>query len=110
MDWVLIGLLGLNWIFSTTGDSISKLWATHPGPKWALVTIGFSVLAAFTWMLVVRRAGLAAGSAIMLLLTMISTVLIGLLVFREQITKEQGIGLALGFAAALFLLNIIRVP
>ena len=110
MDWQLIALLGLNFILATTGDSISKVWAIHPGPKWALVTIGFSILTAISWMLVVRRTGLTVGSAIMLLLTMLSTVLIGLLLFKEQITKGQAIGVALGFLAALFLLNIVRVP
>lgn len=110
MDWLLIALLGLNSVLSTAGDSISKIWATHPGPKWAFVTIGISALAAVSWMLVVRRVGLTAGSTIMLLLTMISTALIGLLVFKEEITRGQGAGIVLGFIAALFLLNIIRIP
>jgi drug/metabolite transporter (DMT)-like permease len=110
MDWELIGLLGLNFILSTTGDTISKVWATHPGPKWALVTIGLSVLTAISWMLVVRRTGLSVGSAIMLLLTMLSTVTIGFLIFGEQITRGQTIGIALGFLAALFLLGIVRIP
>ncbi len=110
MDWRLIGLLGLNFIFSTTGDSVSKIWAMHPHLKWAFITIGFSICAAISWMLVVRRAGLAVGSSIMLLLTMLSTVLIGLLLFKEQVTRGQSAGLVLGFLAALFLLNIIRIP
>lgn len=46
----------------------------------------------------------------MLLLTMLSTVLIGLLIFREHVTKGQAIGISLGFIAALFLLNLIRIP
>ncbi|HEY4513234.1 MAG TPA: hypothetical protein VJH06_01840 [Candidatus Paceibacterota bacterium] len=110
MDWILIGLLGLNFVLSTTADSISKLWAMHPGSKWSFITIGLSILTTISWMLVVRRAGLTAGSAIMLLLTMISTVLIGLFVFKEQLTRGQGVGVALGFIAALFLLNIVRIP
>lgn len=46
----------------------------------------------------------------MLLLTMISTVLIGLFVFKEHITHGQTAGVILGFIAALFLLNIVRIP
>jgi hypothetical protein len=46
----------------------------------------------------------------MLLLTMLSTVTIGFLIFDEQITRGQTIGIALGFLAALFLLGIIRIP
>ena len=110
MNWLLIGLLGLNFVLSTASDSISKVWATHPGAKWAIITVGLSALTAVSWMLVVRRTGLAVGSSIMLLLTMISTVLIGLLIFKEQLTRGQGIGVVLGFTAALFLLNIIRIP
>jgi hypothetical protein len=110
MDVILIALVGLNFVLSTASDSISKLWAIHPGSKWALITIGLGILTTISWMFVVRRAGLTAGSAIMLLLTMISTVLIGLFVFKEHITHGQTAGVVLGFIAALFLLNIIRVP
>ena len=110
MDWLLVGLLGLNFVLSTASDSISKLWATHPGPKWAIVTMGLAALTAFSWMLVVRRVGLTVGSAIMLLLTMVATALVGLLIFKEEITRGQGVGIVLGVVAALFLLNIIRIP
>ncbi len=110
MNWLLIGLLGLNFVLSTAGDSISKIWATHPGSKWALITIGLSALTAISWMLVVRRIGLTVGSTIMLLLTMIATALIGLLIFKEEITRGQGVGIILGFIAALFMLNVIRIP
>jgi drug/metabolite transporter (DMT)-like permease len=57
-----------------------------------------------------QKNGLTVGSATMLLLTMISTVLIGLLFFKEQITKGQEVGVALGVIAAVFLLNIIKIP
>ena len=110
MNWLLVGLLGLNFVFSTASDSMSKVWATHPGPKWAIIVVGLSALTSISWMLVVRRVGLTAGGSVMLLLTMISTALIGLLVFKEQITRGQGIGVILGIIAALFLLNVIRVP
>jgi len=106
---VLIGLLALNFILSTTGDSLSKVWATHPGSKWASIVIVLSILTTVSWMLVVRKIGLTVGSSVMLLLTMLSTVLIGLLVFKEQLTHGQALGIMLGFVAALFLLNIIRI-
>ena len=109
MDLALIGLLALNFVLSTASDGFSKIWATHLNLKSALVGIMLSILTSISWMLVVRRTGLTAGSAIMLLLTMISTVLIGLLIFKEHVTKGQGVGIALGFLAALFLLNIIKI-
>jgi hypothetical protein len=108
MDWALIGLLALNFLLSTTADGFSKVWATHLSLKHALVGISLSILTSISWVLVVRKVGLTAGGSIMLLLTMISTVLIGLLIFKEQITKGQGIGVALGFTAALFLLKLIK--
>ena len=110
MNLALLGFLALNFIFSTAGDSVSKLWAMHPGPKWALVTVGFSMLASFTWMLVIRQSSLAVGSSIMLLVKMLSTVLTGIFVFKEHITHGQEAGIILGFITALFLLNIIRIP
>lgn len=111
MNLPLFLLLGLNFIFSASGGSLSKLWATHPTSKlWALVVLGCSILAAVTWMLVVRRTGLAVGSSVMLLLTMVATALAGLLIYKEEITRGQGIGIVLGIIAALFLLNIVRVP
>ncbi|MBU6323589.1 MAG: hypothetical protein KGI41_03810 [Patescibacteria group bacterium] len=111
IPWLLIALLGLNFLFSATGDSLSKMWATYPSSRlWAVLVLGCSVLAAVTWMLVIRRTGLAVGSSIMLLLTMIATVLAGLFMYKEQITRGEGIGVVLGIVAALFLLNIIRLP
>jgi drug/metabolite transporter (DMT)-like permease len=104
-------LLGLNFIFSASGDTLSKLWATHPGSKlWSSIVLACAVLAAFTWVLVVRRTGLAIGSSIMLLLTMIATVLAGLFIFKEQVTIGEGFGVILGVIAALFLLKIVQIP
>ncbi len=61
-------------------------------------------------MLVIRQSGLAVGGTAMLLLTMLSTTLIGFLFFKEQVTSGQWVGIALGFLAILFLLNVIRIP
>jgi len=110
MDWTLLSLLLLNFVLSTAADSFSKVWATHLTWRYSLIGIVLSIFVAISWMLVVRKAGLTAGGTTMLLLSMISTVLIGLFVFEEQITKGQGVGIALGFMAVLFLLGIVRIP
>jgi drug/metabolite transporter (DMT)-like permease len=107
---LFIVLLGLNFILSTAGDTAAKLWAINPGQKWLLITIAINVFTTISFMLVIRQSGLAVGSTIMLLLTMVSTFLIGYLIFKEQITSGQWVGIALGFCAVLFLLNVIQIP
>jgi drug/metabolite transporter (DMT)-like permease len=108
-SWLLIGLLCLNLILATAGDTSAKLWAITPGHKWLWITLAISIFTTLTYMLVVRESGLAVGSTIMLLLTILSTCLIGFFVFQEQITGTQWIGIALGFVAIFFLLDIPRV-
>jgi len=110
INWLFLLFLGLNFILSTTGDTTAKLWAIHPGQKWLWVTLAINVFTSLSFMLVIRQSGLAVGSAIMLLLTMLSTLLIGYLIFKEHLTNGQWVGISLGFLAVLFLLNIIRIP
>ncbi len=109
INWLFFIFLGLNFILSTTGDTTAKLWAIHPGQKWLWITLAINVFTSITFMLVIRESGLAIGSAIMLLLTMLSTLLIGYLIFKEHIANGQWVGIALGFIAVLFLLKIFRL-
>lgn len=110
LNWLFILFLGLNFILSTAGDTSAKLWAIHPGQKWLWITLVINTFTGITFMLVVRQSGLAVGSAIMLLLTMLSTLLIGYLIFKEHVAAGQWVGIALGLVAVLFLLNIFKVP
>ncbi len=110
INWVLIIFLGLNFIFSTAGETTSKLWAIHSGQKWLWITLAINVLASLTFMRVIRESGLAVGTTVMLLLTILSTALIGFFAFKEEIAAGQWIGIALGFLAVLFLLNVVRLP
>ena len=108
INWLFFGFLALNFILSTTGDTTAKLWAIHPGQKWLWVTLAINIFTTLTFMLVIRQSGLAIGSAIMLLLTMLSTLLIGYLIFKEHIASGQWVGLVLAFVAVLFLLKILK--
>lgn len=108
-SWFFIGFLVLNFVLSTAGDTAAKLWAINPGQKWFWITVALSLVTSISFMLVVREGGLTVGSTIMLLLTMLSTALIGLLVFGERVDTSQWIGFVFGFIAVFFLLGIIRI-
>ena len=110
ITWLFIGFLVLNFVLSTAGDTSAKVWADNPGLKWFVITIILSAITSVSFMLVIRQSGLAVGSTIMLLLTMVSTFLIGFLVFKEHITLGQWTGVVLGFVAILFLTGLMRIP
>jgi len=59
-------------------------------------------------MLVVREGGLAVGSTIALLLTILSTVLIGFLIFKETVALGQWLGIGLGLIAIPLILGVIK--
>jgi drug/metabolite transporter (DMT)-like permease len=110
INWLFLGFLGLNFILSTAGDTAAKVWAINPGQKWLWITVLLSAITSISFMLVIRQSGLTVGSTIMLLLTMLSTSLIGgLLIFKEHVTMGQWVGLVLAFVAVLFLSNIIKI-
>ncbi len=110
INWLFIGFLALNFVLSTAGDTAAKVWAVNPGHKWLWITIALSAITSISFMLVIRQSGLAIGSTIMLLLTMVATFLIGFLVFKEHISTGQWVGIALGFIAILFLSKLIHIP
>jgi drug/metabolite transporter (DMT)-like permease len=110
ISWLLIGLIILNFILATAGDTSAKMWAVHPGQKWFLITILLSALTSLSFMLIIRQSGLAIGSTIMFLLTMVSAFLIGYLVFKEQVSNGQWVGILLALTAVAFLTGLARLP
>ncbi|HBZ73501.1 TPA: hypothetical protein DEO28_03255 [Candidatus Dependentiae bacterium] len=109
MNWTLIGLLAVNLIFSTLADTAAKMWAVHAGYKWFFVALSISVVTFITFALVVREGGLAIGSTIALLLTIITTVCVGFFVFKEAVTLGQWLGIGLGLLSILFILEIFKL-
>src|SRR5690349_13519454 len=97
INWLFLGFLGLNFVLSTTADTAAKVWAINPELKWLLITVTLSDITSITYMLVAREPGLAIGGAIMLLLTLSSTFVIGLLFFKEHVATGQWVGIVLGF-------------
>jgi len=79
------------------------------GYKWFFVALSISVVTFITFALVVREGGLAIGSTIALLLTIITTVCVGFFVFKEAVTLGQWLGIGLGLLSILFILEIFKL-
>ena len=108
MNWILIGLLALNLIFAALADTAAKMWAVHSGYKWFLIALSISLFTFATFALVIREGGLAIGSTIALLLTIVTTVCIGFFFFKEQVTLGQWLGIGLGLFSILLILEVIK--
>src|SRR4051812_34883441 len=109
-NWNLIGLLIINLILALTGDALAKVWAVNHEARWFYIALAIGIVTIISFMLVVRSGGLTVGSTVALILTMIGNVLVGLFFFKETLLPTQWIGLALGFLAVLFMLNVIPIP
>lgn len=108
MNWTLIGLLAINLIFSTLADTAAKMWAINPGHKWFWIALSISIGTFITFALVIREGGLAIGSTIALLLTILTTVSIGFFIFKEPVTLGQWLGIGLGLLSILFILEVFK--
>lgn len=108
MNWALIGLLALNVGFALTTNVLAKMWALHQQPRALAVALSTGLLAIVTFILIIRAGGLAVGSSVALLLTLIGNVLFGFLYFKEVLSTGQWAGIILGFVAVLLILNILK--
>lgn len=109
MNWTLIGLLALNLVCATLADAAAKMWAIHSGYKWFFAALSISLFTFVTFALVVREGGLAIGSTVALLLTIVTTVFIGVFFFKEHVTPGQWIGIGVGIFSILLILEVIKI-
>jgi hypothetical protein len=108
MNWILLGFLAINLTLATLGDIAAKIWAINSSPKWFLVSLGINIVTVITFMFVVREGGLAIGSSIALLLTMITLTCAGFFIFHEHITLSQWVGIGLGILSASLMLGLLK--
>ena len=108
MNWSLLGFLALNLAIALTGNALAKTWALDPTPRNFAWALGVGLFTVVSFMLVVRAGGLASGSSIALLLTLMGNIAIGVLFFQETISLGQWIGIVLGCVAACLILNVIK--
>jgi multidrug transporter EmrE-like cation transporter len=96
----------LNIVLSIVGDSAGKMWAVSSNFNWLLAALLINTLTQLTFVMVVRENGLAAGSTLLLLCTLLGNVTIGLLVFHEKLGTSQTAGLILGVVAIALVANV----
>lgn len=103
-----MGFLAINLILATLGDIAAKIWAVNPTQKWFLISMGINIVTLITFMFVIREGGLAIGSSIALLLTMMALTCAGFFIFKEHISLEQWIGIGLGIFAVVLMLGLLK--
>jgi drug/metabolite transporter (DMT)-like permease len=96
----------LNVVLSVVGDSAGKMWAVNSNFNWLLAALLINTLTQLTFVMVVRYNGLAAGSTLLLLCTLVGNVAIGLFVFHEKLGTSQAAGLILGIVAISLVANV----
>lgn len=109
MNWLLIVVVLVNLTFSTFGDIVAKLWGITNNHKWFFIGLPINLVTIIFYMLIVKIAGLAIPTTIVLILTILISVILGFVIFKENIIFEQWIGLALALIAIPLLLGVFKV-
>ncbi|PIP56002.1 MAG: hypothetical protein CO183_02250 [Candidatus Zambryskibacteria bacterium CG_4_9_14_3_um_filter_42_9] len=89
-------------------NSVSLIWATNKGGKfsiWLLLLVIISPFVFITFGLVTSKLGLSTGSAIIDSLLTISTILVGLFVFKEwgNVSAYQYAGMLLAVSGIILM-------
>lgn len=98
MGWVFPLLMLI--VFEGVADILSKEWAVRGKFTWWLLAIGGYVVANTFWLFAIRNgSGLTRGAIIFSVGSAILAVAIGLLLYREEISRMQALGVVLGLVA-----------
>jgi multidrug transporter EmrE-like cation transporter len=98
------GWLALSILFYAFGEFLSKKWALTPSISFASAVAVSYALCGLAWIPLVQLKGsLALAGAIWLVSATVVTILLGVLIFHEPITRLQATGLVLAIAALLLL-------
>lgn len=97
---VLLSLSGLGVI---AGDVFAKYWSLHQRwPFFAAAIIGYFA-SSFFYIPTLLREGLVITSIIWSLISLIGFLFVGLVIFKENISLYQGIGVAFGLISLVIL-------
>jgi len=103
MAIAILWILGSLVLFSA-GEAGSKLWVASGRWEWAASTIVLYAVGSAMWLPAIKRTNhLASLGSLWNAGAMITTVLMGTLVFHEQVTPRQWIGIGFGFVACFLL-------
>ncbi len=98
MFWALP--LALLIVFEAIADIISKEWSLHGGPLRSIAALSAYVFANIFWLIALKNgAGLTRGAIVFSVGSALVAVLIGLLLYKESLTKLEFAGVLLGLVA-----------
>ena len=90
--------------FDILGDYAAKRWATQPSKLGMMLVIGLYMTANVLWAFSLKYEYLSRGTVIINVLNSLAIIMIGVIVFKEDLSAANKIGLGLG-VASLYLLN-----
>ncbi len=109
INWLLIGVVALNLIFSTICDVFAKYWGITNNQNWLYAGLAINLLTVFFYMYSIRLGGLAITTSVILLITIAISVVLGFFFFHEQVSTSQWVGIGVGFLA-IILISGIFIP
>jgi len=109
INWFVVEIVAVNLTFSILGDICAKLWGISTNIKWLYIGLIVNLITVFAWMVIVKTAGLAIPTTIVLILTIALNVILGFLLFHEKIHTGQWIGISLGLLSILLILEVIKL-
>lgn len=97
--WIVISVT-----FFAFGEFLSKKFALNPGWTLFLAFIIVDIISASAWIpAIFQKSQLSITGVIWSVVSLIATVLIGILIFSEKLTIIQTIGLATGLVSIILL-------
>ncbi|HPI67249.1 MAG TPA: SMR family transporter [bacterium] len=95
MNWIFF--LSLLILFEIIADILAKEWSLKTGLVWAVGAILAYVIANTFWLFALKNgSGLARGAVIFSVVSAVFASLIGIILYKEYLTKIQLVGIFLG--------------
>lgn len=99
-----IAWLVLSALFFAFGEYLSKKFALAPSFSYVALIVGIYALGTLAWLpAILQKNQLSIVGAIWSVMSLVATVVIGVLIFGEHLNATAIVGLLLGFAAIVLL-------
>ena len=96
-------LFALSTFFVLFGDYLGKYWSTNHKPIFFIGALLGYLLTGFFYVPILLREGLVVSALLWILLDTIGFILIGLILFHEQLNLLQVVGIIFGFISLVIL-------
>lgn len=96
--------LSLLIIFEAIADIFAKNWSIHKAAWIAITSLAFYVIANSFWLFALKNgAQLGRGAIIFSVASAIIAIILGIILYKEPVSKLQALGLVLGVVSILLL-------